>query len=243
VDRLTRHELKSDQLVEKVGQIVDTVEEHRSQVIRYGVIAVAALVLMGGGYWYRQRQMESREAGLTKVLRTWTAPVGGAPGDYSFASPESRNQALVQAVAQLTSKHGGSNEAGAANYVLGVQAADAGKEDEAIRYFKQAVADGGREYGALGKLALADLYAAQGNPGAEKLYKELIEKPTPLIAWIEGPVTLVSRDTATIGLARFYLSKGRIAEARTLLDPYKGQTNSAARQAITVLAESYSAGK
>ena len=82
VDRLTRHELKSDQFVEQVGQIVENVEAHRAQVIRYSIAALVVLLVAGGGYWFVRSRKEARVADLSRVLRIWTAPVGVAQGEY-----------------------------------------------------------------------------------------------------------------------------------------------------------------
>jgi predicted negative regulator of RcsB-dependent stress response len=232
VDRITRHDLKTDQFAQQVGHIVEEVEAHRSQVVRYGVIAVAALLLVGGAFWFVHSRRQSRDTELAKVMRIWASPIG-APGggEYSFADAAAKDKALSKAANALISDHSGSDQAGAAEYVLAIRAADQGKLDVAERYFRQAVSDGGTEYGSLAKLALADVFVSQGKTAdAEKLLKELIDKPT----------VLVSKEQATISLARVYISKSRPQEARKLLQPMLGQTTSAARVAASVYAETNS---
>src|SRR5664279_711726 len=68
VDRITRHDLKTDQFAQQVGHIVEEVEAHRSQVIRYGAAAVAALVLVAGAYWFVHSRKQSRELELAKAV-------------------------------------------------------------------------------------------------------------------------------------------------------------------------------
>ena len=93
------------------------------------------------------------------------------------------------------------------------------------------MSDGGSEYGSLAKLALADVCASQCKTAdAEKLLKELIDKPT----------VMVSKEQATIALAKVYVSKSRPQEARKLLQPMLGQTTSAGRVAASVYAETNS---
>lgn len=232
MDRITRHDLKTDQFAEQVGHIVEEVEAHRSQVIRYGAVAVAAVLLVGGVYWFVHSRHQSRQLELAKVMRIWTAQVG-APGggEYSFADDAAKQKAFTKAANDFIANHSGSDQAGAAEYLLGVRASDEGKLDVAERYFKQATADGGSEYGALAKLALADVYATQGKTAdAEKLLKELIEKPS----------VMVSKDQATIALAKIYL-KSRPIEARKLLEPLRTQTTAVGRVAVALLAETYPA--
>jgi len=229
VDRITRHDLKTDQFAQQVGHIVEEVEAHRSQVIRYGVAAVAAVVLVAGAFWFVHSRKESREQELAKVMRIWNAPLG-APGggEYSFADAVSKDKAFSKAAAELIASHSGSDQAGAAEYLLAIRAADQGKLDVAERNFKQAIEDGGSEYGALSKLALADVYVTQGKTAdAEKLLKGLIEKPT----------VLVSKDQATIALAKLYL-KSRPAEARKLVQPLLTQTTAVGRVAMSLFVDS-----
>jgi tetratricopeptide (TPR) repeat protein len=234
VDRITRHELKSDQFVEQVGQIVENVEAHRAQVIRYSVAAVAVVLIGAGIYWFWHNRKEVRQADLTRVMRIWTSPVGGVPGEYSFANADSKDKALAKSLVELEAKHSGSKEAGVGDYLLGIRAADQGKLDDAERYFKLAVDDAGKEYGALAKLALADVYSAKGKSAdAERLLKELIDHPT----------AMVSKDQATISLARLY-SKTKPAEVRKLIDPLLHAPDTAAgRIATGLMAEVSSTSK
>lgn len=234
MDRLTRHELKSDQFVEQVGQIVENVEAHRAQVIRYSIAALVVLLVAGGGYWFVRSRKEARVADLSRVLRIWTAPVGVAQGEYSFPNTESKDKALTKALIEFVAKDAGSKEAGVGYYLLGTKAADDGKFDEAERDLQQAVNESDKEYGSLAKLALADVYSARGNFGeAEKLLKELMDKPT----------TMVSKDQAMISLARLY-SKTKPAEVRKLLDPLlRSPDTSAGRIAAAMLTEAGSAKK
>lgn len=230
MDRITRHELKTDQFAQQVGHIVEEVEAHRSQVIRYGAAALVALVLIVGAYWFVHNRKQARELELAKVMRIWGAPIG-APGggEYSYSDAAAKDKAFSKAASELIANHSGSDQAGAAEYLLAVRAADQGKLDVSERNLKQAVADGGSEYGTLAKLALADVYATQGKTAdAEKLLKELIEKPS----------VLVSKDRATIALARIYV-KSRPAEARKLLEPLRTQTTAVGRVAVSMLAETY----
>lgn len=234
MDRLTRHELKSDQFVEQVGQIVENVEAHRAQVIRYSVAALAVVLVAGGGYWFVRSRKEAREADLARVLRVWTAPVGGAPGEYSFTTTDGKDKAVAKALTEFVAKDAGSKEAGVGYYLLGVKAADQGKFDVAESQLKRSVDEANKDYGSLAKLALADVYSAEGKSGeAEKLLKELMDKPT----------ILVSKDQATIALARLY-AKTKPAEVRKLLDPLlRAPDTSAGHIATALIAELSSAKK
>lgn len=230
MDRITRHDLKTDQFAQQVGHIVEEVEAHRSQVFRYGAVGAAVVLLIAGVYWFVHSRAQAREAELAKVLRIWTSQIG-APGggEYSFSDAAAKDKALSKVATELIANHSGSDQAGVAEYLLGVRAADQGKLDVAAGQFRRAIADGGSEYGALAKLALADILVTQAKSAdAEKLLKELIEKPT----------VLVSKDQATVALAKIYL-KGRPLEARKLLEPLRTKTTAIGRIAVGLLAETY----
>ena len=230
MDRTTRHDLKTDQFAQQVGHIVEEVEAHRSQVIRYGLVAVAVVALLGGVYWFVHSRKEARELELATVMRIWTSPIG-APGggDYSYPDPAAKDKAFDKAASALLANHSGSEQAGAAEYLLAIRAADQGKLDVAERNLKQAISDGGVEYGSLAKLSLADLYTTQGKTAdAERLLKELLDKPS----------ALVSKDQATIALAKVYM-KSRPLEARKLLEPLRTQTGAVAGVAVAMLAQTY----
>lgn len=232
MDRTTRHDLKSDQFVEQVGHIVESVEEHRSEVVRYAVIGLVVVLLAGAGFWYWQSRKAERAEALGKVIRTWTGRVGVTGSEFSFQTPEARDKALVTAANTLISKHSGSDEAGAAEFILATMYSDQGKSAEADRYYQAAAKDGGKEYGTLAKLAIADRAAADKKVAeAEKLYKELLADPTEL----------VSKDQVTIQLARLYAANNRDAEAQKLLEPLRVQNTSVGRAAIRLSGEIASA--
>ena len=235
MDRITRHELKSDQFVEQVGQIVENVEAHRSQVIRYGVAAVAILLIGAGVYWYIYSQKEAREAALGKVMRTWTAPVGGAAAEFSFTTAESKEQAVNKVLTDFVMKYGGSKEGAIGDYLLGIRAADNGKFDDAERYFKLAVDNASKEYASLAKLSLAEVYSSRGKTtDAEKLLKDLMDHPT----------VMVSKDQAMIALARLYEQTNKPDEARKLVTPLlKSPDTSAGRIATAIVTGANPASK
>ena len=229
MDRATRHDLKTDKFVEEVGQTVHFLEAHRSQAIRYGGIALAVVLIGGGGYFYSQSRVSDRQQALHDALATYNSRIGvdGRDGAKAFTSEAEKDKAIDKDLGALMSKYSGSDEAVIATYLMGVHAADKGKMSDAARYLKQAAADGGKEYAALAKLSLADVYAAEGKVAdAEKLLRELIANPT----------TLVTKEQASLNLARA-LAKSKPDEARKLLDPMRPVPGPIGRAAIQAMAD------
>lgn len=230
MDRLTRHELKSDKFVAEVAHTVEYVEQHRSQMIRYGVIALAVLVAVAGGWYFIKYRKQAQAAAISELVRYYNAPAGmqnTPPGMLVFATPQEKEAAVTKLCNETISKHSGSEAGAVANYYLGIQAAEKGNLADGERYLKAAMQEGGADYGSLAKLALSNVYNANGKTAdAEKLVRELMDKPT----------ILVTKDQATVELARL-VAKSRPDEARKLLEPLRGQTGAIGRVSMNAYTE------
>lgn len=229
MDRITRKELKTDKFALEVEHTVEYVGEHKRQMFLYGGIALAVLLVAGLAYWFMQRQHAQRQAALYEALRVQDATIGPGGTDMvvSFPTQDAKNKAVAEAMNSVVAKYSGSTEAAIARYYLGVNAADQGKLDEAERAWKQVVEAGEKPYGSLAKFSLADLYQAQGKRAdAEKLLRELIENPT----------VLVTKEQATIALARS-IAKTNPTEARKMLEPLRTERSAVSRAAISALSE------
>ena len=99
---------------------------------------------------------------------------------------------------------------------------------EAERRFKLVVDNGDAPYASLAKLALAQIYQSQGKGAeGEKLIRSLIDHPS----------VLVSKEEATIALARL-IAPTKPQEARKLLEPLRSNERSAvSRAALPALSD------
>jgi len=229
VDRLTRRELKTDKFVEEVGQTVHFLEEHRQALIRYGSIALVLIVVAAAIFGYTRSKRAERQLALGKALDTYNAPVIDEPpeGMRAFRSDKEKNEAILKICNELIQKYPGTDEAAAATMLLGTHAADEGDLEAAERYLKQAAEQGSRQYASLARFALAQLYASQGKDAeAEKILRALAEKPT----------VLVTKEQATLELARLLMKKNP-EEARKLVSPLSSKPGAVGRTAVTIMAE------
>lgn len=229
MDRQTRHDLKTDKFVTEVANTVEYVEQHRGQLLKYAGLVLAAVVIAAGAWYFTKTRQEARRAELTQAFRTFNAVIGESnnPAAKTFPTEEARQKAIAAEMAPFAAKYSGTEEGAVAGYLLGVNAADQGRLPESEKYLLAAIADGGKQYGSLAKLALADVYFAQGKTAeAEKLLRELVNSPS----------TLVSKDEASLSLARV-LAKTKPAEARKLLEPMRSETGAGSRLAVRMLAE------
>src|SRR4029434_6942099 len=114
-----------------------------------------------------------------------------------------------------------------AHYYLGALAVDQGNLAEAEKHFKQASDSGDEKYASLAKLALGDLYYAQGRADqGEKVLRSLMQNPT----------MFVSKEQATLALPK-HLMKTKPEEARKLVEPLRTQRGEVSKVAIQLYSE------
>lgn len=226
---LTRKDLKTDRFAQEVGHTVEYVGEHRAQIVRYGLIALALMVVIAGIYFYRQRQHTERQQELATAIRVQEAPLGGGtPGTpLSFPTQQAKDEAALKAFSDISEKYSGTNEGYIATYFRGSILADQGKLPEAEKLFRQVADEANRNNASLAKLSLAQLYfATNRNQEAEKILRDLMANPTDY----------VSREQATFSLARGIMGTNP-AEARKLLDPLRSSRGAVSQAAIQLYAE------
>lgn len=227
--RITRKELKSDKFAAEVGQTVEFFTQHRTQVIRYGAIALAVVVIAAGIYFYRKHQSSVREAELAAAVRIQETLIGqtGVAGVATYPTQAEKDKHAIKAFTDLEQRYPGTEEALVARYYLGAIAADRGNLAEAEKSFKQVVDSGDKAYGPLAKLALAEIcFATNRVAEGEKLLRPLLDNPS----------VFVSKEQASIALARG-LERSRPQEARKLLEPLRTARPAVSQTAIAALGE------
>ena len=229
MSRITRKELKSDKFALEVEHTFTFFGEHRVQVVRYGTIALGVVVLVLAFLAWSRHQHSVRETALRQALQAQDAPVGDANPNapVSFPNEETKQKETTRRFTDIVSQYSGSEEAQVAEYYLGAISVDQGKLAEAEKQFKTVADSGNRNYASLAKLSLAQIYFSNGNADAgEKTLRGLIDNPTDM----------VSREHATIALARGIMAK-KPAEARKLLEPLRTVPGTVGQTAIALVGE------
>lgn len=228
--RITRKELKSDTFALEVGHTLTFFEEHRQEIIRYGSIALGLIVLIMGYLWYSGRQHSKRQEALYKAIQIQEMPVSAPqPGavQRSFPTQEVKDETALRAFSEVQSTYPGTVEGEIAQYYIGAIKADQGKLAEAEKLFKEVADRADEKYGSLAKMALSQIYFADGrNDQGEAILRGLIDRPTPF----------VSKEQATILLAR-HIGQRKPAEAKKLLDPLRPVPGPIGQAAISAYAE------
>lgn len=228
MSRITRKELKSDKFALEVEHSITFFEEHKKEISRYGTIALAVAVLIVGYTIYSRHEHTNREQALASAIRVQEAPVGqaGAPG-INFPNQEAKDTEALRVFTDLQSKYSGTEEGYIAQYYLGSIKADQGKLAEAEKIYADLAQNGDKKYASLAKLSLAQIYFGDGRDAqGEKVLRELIDNPSEF----------VSKEQATISLARF-LGPKKPAEARKLLEPLRTQPGAVSQVALSLIGE------
>jgi predicted negative regulator of RcsB-dependent stress response len=216
VARITRKELKTDKFALEVEQTVTYFEEHRTEVLRYGAIAVVVALLVVGIFVYRNHQRSIRQQELATAIAIQEASIGGTnpSSQFTFQTLSDREKAATKAFAELATKYSGSQEGLIALNYLGAIAADQGNLAEAEKRFKEVSGGNDQRLASLAKLSLAQIYFVQNrNRDGEAQLRDLIAHPTEF----------VSKEQATFSLAQA-LAKTNPTEARRLIEPLRTST-------------------
>lgn len=233
MDRVTRKGLKRDKFAQEVQHGLEFVGGHRKMFVRYGSIAAAVVLLVGGFLFYRGRQSSARLEAVESAMKIENAIIGPAQTEYQIAYPSEaeKNKAARKAWSDLATRYSGTNEAVYAEYFLAGHAADDGNLQEAQRRFQTVIDSGKTECVSFARLALAQVYGSQGKVAeGEKLIRSLIDHPT----------TLVSKEAATIALAHLVAptDPGRarkLLESESLRGSQRSEVSKAAIQALSDL--------
>ena len=227
--RITRKELKSDKFAFEVEHTVAFFEEHRKDAIRYGAIALAALLLILGYSMYARHRHTDREEALTQAITMQEAAIApvSTNGGMVFPTQEAKDQAATKAFAEIRTKYSSSVEAEVAGYYLGSILADQGKLADAEKARSEVAQKGDAKYASLAKLSLSQMYFSDGRDDqGEKVLRDLMAHPTEF----------VSKEQATISLARSIMAK-KPAEAGKLLEPLRSRNDAVGQIDLTLSGE------
>jgi predicted negative regulator of RcsB-dependent stress response len=228
VDRQTRKNLKTDKFAEEVKHSFEFMSEHRSDIKRYGPIALGVIVIAVAVFFYMRHQADVREQALADAIRVDQAHIGPAPpGFLTYATQEEKDKARAKTFSDLASKYHGSQEGAIGEFYLASDAVDKGNLAEAEKRFKDVVDSAPSAYVSLAKLALAKVYSAENKDAeAEKLLRDLMAHPS----------IMVSKEQATIQLA-LLIGKKSPDDARKMLEPLRTERTAVSRAAVQALGD------
>ncbi len=225
--RFRRKDLRRDRFVEEVSHQVEYVSGHRKQFIAAGVAAVVALV-GGVGYWtYSQSVATSSNAALQDAIDLFHGVVTleELPGLKTYATESERIDTITRALDAIMLDYSGTAAAAGAAFYSGLLDRDEGNRAEAESHFEQSIRGSGAEYPVLARLALSAMLLEDGDDEAAR---ELLQVA------VENPTRTVSKDRASIALARTYI-RSDPEQARSMLSAIQSQNGPASPLAAALL--------
>jgi tetratricopeptide (TPR) repeat protein len=203
--RITRKELKRNELAETFGKTVDYVSHHRRGAVEAMAAAAAVLLIAAGFFLFRA--WREREAGreLSAALEILETPVAGQPeaatAPRTFPTAAEREREAMKHLEKAAKK--GSTSAGRAAQVILTARAD--KPPETPDALARAARDGQAEVAAAAEIGAARFLSAQGKT------TEAIDR---LKRAIESPKSAAPKDALLFALAEAYEKAGAGSDAR-----------------------------
>jgi tetratricopeptide (TPR) repeat protein len=203
--RITRKELKRNELVETFGKTVDYVSHHRRGAVEAAAAAGAVLLIAAGFFLFRG--WRERQAGqeLSAALEILETPIAGEPAAASaprtFPTAAEREREAMNHLKRASAK-GGTSAGRAAQVILAAHGDKAAQSPEAL---SKAARDEQAEVAVAAEIDAARLLAAQGKT------TEAIDR---LKRAIESPKSAAPKDALLYVLAETYEKAGSSTDAR-----------------------------
>jgi tetratricopeptide (TPR) repeat protein len=208
--RLTRHQLKQDELSARLATWTDYSLKHRKQISLGLAIGLGVLAVGIGAYYFIRGAQNNAAAAFAKALNTYHAPVMVSPPNVPnlevYKTNDEKNQKALDAFNQVAKDYSHYAAGRLARYYAAVCLRDLGKFPEAEKEFQALSQGGDAQLASLAKVGLASVYEqTKRDAEAEKVYKDLEAHPTET----------VPKASALVARADLY-RKTNPAEATTL---------------------------
>jgi tetratricopeptide (TPR) repeat protein len=203
--KITRQEMKRNDLAETVNRALAYVSGHRKGAFQLGAIVVGVGVVVGGFFLFRTLQERAAGRALSRALTILEEPIAGeqpAGTTAKFASATERRAAAVDALKEAAA-HGSTPSGRAAQVILAADGSE--KPGESLPVFEKAARRVGSATAAAAEIDAARLLAAQGKTS------EAIDR---LKRAIESSASAAPKDALLFALAGIYEQTGATADAR-----------------------------
>ncbi len=199
---MTRHELREsvqhDQFTDIFSTVLNYSVQNRQKLIRFALIGVVVLLLVGAGFWYSSYKTSLRQQDLQAAFDVYETPVGAAaPDTKSFPDETAKRQASIKAFSNVVSKDGDTREGFIAQYYRGTLSASQGDSKTAEADLKN-VADSSSQFAVLAKIALSQLYVGQNKTAeAQAVLSKVVDKPNSLVSKAQADLMMAQLERTT----------------------------------------------
>ena len=202
--RITRKQMKRNDLAETVGRTVDYVSGHRKGVVEAIAIAAGAALIVSGIFLFRLYRENEAGKELSAGLAALEAPLVGQPAAATAAktyATEQDREREARLHLQKAAARSGTAPGRAAAVILAVR----DPSERSGEVLARAAREGKAEVAAAAELDAARLLAARGKT------TEAIDR---LKRAIESPGSAAPKDALLFALAETYEKSGSPADAR-----------------------------
>lgn len=206
--KITRKEIKRDELVEGLSGLAESVRLHsRSVAIAAGAVVLLAAAV-AGGFWYSRSRAAEARLKLAAVYRVMATPAAdeGAPG-AAYATRRQKFEAVIRLADVVIADHPSSSGAKWATYYKAVGQKEVGDLAGALQTLGQIASDPDQFLSSSARFQQAQVHEAQGDAaGALEIYAGLVTSSPA-----QFPIEM-----AMMGQARLLEGQGKIDEAREI---------------------------
>ncbi len=184
--RLSRKELKKDELRETLAHGAEAITSHRRLVYSLGIPAVIVILVILGWKYYEQRQAAKASAALADAMIAYDAPVQKPgqpipPGIPSYASEEAKYVDANKKLLAVADRYPRTSAGEMARYYAAICLEQLGRTADAEKPLAQLQSARGG-IGDLARFELAQIYEQTGKGNlAAPIYQQLLAKPSPLV--------------------------------------------------------------
>ncbi len=184
--RLTRHELKHDELSDHLAIYLDRILKYRKQIISGAILVAAALIISLSGYFYIRSQQGAAAAALAQALTSFHAPVVAEPPPdataLSFPTAEEKFQQAFTEFTDVADSYSGYAAGHFARYYAALCQREMDQRAGAELALQALTSGSNADVASLARLSLAAFYATSDREAeARSLLQELADNPTDVV--------------------------------------------------------------
>jgi len=198
LSRISRKEMKKDELVSEVSKAVELVQSNKQNLLLWGIIAAVLLVTVGGGYLFYSKRIDTASEELGNALRTYHAPIRpislNDQGDEpSFPTVQTRDEQALKEFQTVADTYTMLRAGKVARYYVGLTQLDQGHLPAAEKELTAAVSSGDSVVSPLARLALGSVYEREKKLAeAEQAYRYLVDHPTDSVPKFTAQLALAT---------------------------------------------------
>ncbi len=181
--RITRKELKKDQIREGIVHGAEAVAAHPVQLWIYGGAAIIILAAVFGWRFYTQTQTTRASAALADATAVYEARIRAAnepaaPGEITYIDQKNKYSDAAKKFADVANRYPHTRPGQVARYYDALSLEQIDKYDEAEKNLKTVESGGDAGLAALARFQLAQIYDKTGKAAqAVQIYQQLADKP------------------------------------------------------------------